>query len=303
MTLMELKEHITKKRVPTDFMIFVAKDNKFLASQYIKELCRLAGSYNKISSIYEPQQSSLALLTATENTLNVMTADTFDERAENYSQFENTIVICDQVDKSIATVVVDFIIKFPKLEEWQIFDYAKMLCPHVDNEDLLWLVKATDNNIERVSNELEKVALFTGNDQKAVFSAIRFDAQTDLYKADSLMLTDALAKGDAKVLFDFLKHSSVVDIDPVALANGTLTKLKDIILVSQNLDLTAEDCGISTKYFNYIRRNYYNLNINVVKHKIKFLANFDLALKTSKLDMSKHDMLNYLINNLMYKIT
>jgi DNA polymerase III delta subunit len=232
-----------------------------------------------------------------------MTVDTFYERAENYSQFENTIVICDQVDKSIATVVADFIIKFPKLEEWQIFDYAKMLCPHVDNEDLLWLVKATDNNIERVSNELEKVALFTGNDQKAIFSAIRFDAQTDLYKADSLKLTDALAKGDAKVLFDFLKHSSVVDIDPVALANGTLTKLKDIILVSQNLDLTAEDCGISTKYFNYIRRNYYNLNINVVKHKIKFLANFDLALKTSKLDMSKHDMLNYLINNLMYKIT
>ena len=48
MTLMELKEHITNKRVPTDFMIFVNKDNTFLASQYIKELSKLADVVNKI---------------------------------------------------------------------------------------------------------------------------------------------------------------------------------------------------------------------------------------------------------------
>jgi hypothetical protein len=147
MTLMELKEHITNKRVPRDFLIFVNKECPFLASQYIKELSTLAGGVNKITSIYEPQQSSLFLLTAPEDILNILTVDTFDERSEDYSQFENTIVVCGQVDKTVAKCVENYIIKFPKLEEWQIFDYAKILCPHVDDEDLLWLVKATGNDI------------------------------------------------------------------------------------------------------------------------------------------------------------
>jgi DNA polymerase III delta subunit len=302
MTLMELKEHINNKRVPRDFMIFVNKECPFLASQYIKELSKLAGGVNKISSIYEPQQSSLFLLTAPEDVLNILTVDTFDERSEDYSQFENTIVVCGQVDKTVAKCVENYIIKFPKLEEWQIFDYAKTLCPHVDDEDLLWLVKATGNDIERVANELAKVTLFNKDEQKAAFAAIRFDAQTDLYKADSLAIQEALAEGNMPVLFDFIKHSGYEYIEPVAIANGTLTRLKNIILVSQNPMLTAADCGISDKYCGFLRKNYYSLNIKAVKQKIKFLTNFDLMLKTSQLELSKRDMLNYLVSNLAYRI-
>ena len=154
MTLIELKNFINSKIVPSDFMIFVSKDCPFLANQYAKALGELAvGGIKKISSLYEPQQSSLLLLTAPVETLNILTVETFDERAEDYSQFENTIVICEQVDKNIAKNVENYIIKFPKLEEWQVYDYAKMLCPTVDDEDLLWLVKTSDNSIERVINE------------------------------------------------------------------------------------------------------------------------------------------------------
>ena len=99
MTLIELKEYITNKvLVPSDFMIFVSKDCPFLAAQYVKALGDLSiGGINKINSIYEPQQSSIMLLTNTEGALNVLYTDTFDERAEDYSQFENTIVVCEQV--------------------------------------------------------------------------------------------------------------------------------------------------------------------------------------------------------------
>lgn len=303
MTLMELKEHITNKRVPADFMIFVNKDNTFLASQYIKELSRLAEcGVNKISSIYEPQQSSLFLLTAPEGILNILTVDIFDERAEDYSQFENTIVVCEQIDKSIATCVEDYIIKFPKLEEWQIFDYAKTLCPYVDDEDLLWLVKATDNDIERVSNELAKVALFNKDEQKTAFAALRFETQTDLYKIDLFAIVNALVEGDMPVLFDFIKHNGYESIEPVVLANRALTSLKNIILVSQNPMLTAEDCGVSAGQYKFLKYKYRSLNVNAAEQKIKFLSNFDLLLKTSQLELNKRDMLNYLISNLTYKI-
>ena len=304
MTLIELKDFITNKRVPTDFMIFVSKDNSFLASQYVKAIGDLAaGGLNKISSIYEPQQSSLMLLTSSSEAVNVLTVDTFDERAEDYAQFENTIVVCEQVDKSIAKNVEDYIIKFPKLEEWQLCDYAKTICPNLEDEDISWLVKASDNSIERLINELSKVALFGKNEQKEVFSAIRFDPQTDLYKADLFEIVNALVLGDGAVLLDFVKHNGYEIHEPVVLANRALSSLKNIILVTQNPGLSYTDLGISENQYKFIKRNYHSLNLAATKKKLKFLANFDLLLKTSQLELDKRDMFNYLVSNLYYKIT
>ena len=303
MTLIELKNFINSNLLPSDFMIFVIKDNTFLAGQYLQALGKLAnGGLRKISSIYEPMQSSLALLTANES-INVLTVDTFDERAENYNQFENTIVVCNQIDKSIAKNVEEFVIKFPKLEEWQIFDYAKTLCGGLDTDEINWLIKATNGNVERIVNELDKVTIFDKKQQKEIFNSVMFDPQSDLYTVDLFTIVNALVEGNAMVLFDFLSHNDYEVLDPVVLANRALVSLKNILLVSQNPALTAEDCGISAGQFRYLKFNYRSLNVNAAKTKLTFLANFDLDLKTSKLDMSKRDMLNYLISHLTYKIT
>jgi hypothetical protein len=304
MTLIELKNYITNNIVPSGFMIFVSKDNRFLASQYVKALGDIAiGGISKISSIYEPQQSALTLLTATEGVLNVLFTDTFDERSEDYNQFENTIVVCEQIAKDIAKNVENYIIKFPKLEEWQVYDYAKTLCPGIDEADLLWLVQVSDSNIERVCNELDKVTLFNKTEQNEVFSAIRFDPQTDLYKVDLFTIVNALVEGNLPVLLDFIRHKGYEVYEPVVLANRALTSLKNIILLSQNQNLKAEDCGVSAGQFKFIKHKYRSLNVEAVKQKIKFLTNFDLMLKTSQLEIAKRDMLNYLISNLYYRIT
>lgn len=304
MTLIELKNFISNGIVPSDFLIFIRKDNSFLVHQYVTALGKLAaGGLTKITSIYTPQQSSLAILTAPSGTLNILTVETFNERAEDYTQFENTIVICDQIDKSIAKNVADYVVNFPKLEEWQILDYAKTICPGLDDEDLSWLIKATDNNIERVLNELDKVALFDEVDQKAIFNSIRFDPQTDLYSIDLFTIVNALVEGNSRILYDFLNRNDYESLEPVVLANRALTSIKNIILVTQNSTLTAADCGISVSQYRFIQYTYRSLNVNAAKEKLKFLVNFDLALKTSKLDLSKRDLLNYLISHLNYKIT
>ena len=304
MTLIDLKNFINNKIVPSDFKIFVNKECPFLANQYVKALGELyIGGCRKVNSVYESQQSSILLLTTPAETLNIIAVETFDERAEDYSKFENTIVVCEQVDKNIVKNVEDYIVKFPKLEEWQIFDYAKTLCPSVDENDLLWLIKASDNSIERVINELEKVTLFRSTEQKEVFSAIRFDPYTDLYKADLFEIVNALVNGDKAVLFDFIKHNGHEIHEPVVLANRALSSLKNIILIVRNPQLTAADCGVSPGQFNFIRSRYRSLKEDAVKQKIKFLSNFDLLLKTSQLELDKRDMLNYLVANLVYKIT
>lgn len=304
MTLMELKNFINNGTVPSDFMIFVNKDSSFLAKQYVEAIGKLAdGGITKINSIYEPQQSSIVLLTATPNTVNVLKVETFDERAEDYSQFENTIVVCEQVDKSIAKNVDSYIIKFPKLEEWQIFDYAKTLCPNVEESELMWFIQASDNSIERVLNELSKVALFDNTEQKEVFAAIRFDPQSDFYKADLFDIVNALVDGDTLTLYDFMRHNGWELHEPVVLVNRAFNSLKNIILISQNAHLKAEDCGVSAGQFKFIKYKYKSLNMAAAKQKLKFLTDFDLMLKTSQLELNKRDMMNYIINNMYFKIT
>ena len=303
MTLIELKNSLSNNVVPTDFMIFVNKESPFLASQYIQTIAKISDNgIRKIKSIYEPQQSSISLLTMPEGTINVVYVETFDERAEDYTQFENTIVMCEQIDKSIAKNVEAFVINFPKLEEWQILDYAKTICPDLEEPDILWLIQASNNSIERVINELEKAKMFSKEEQKSIFTSIRFDPQTDLFKVDLFTVVNALVDGDMAILFDFIKHNGYELIEPVMLANRVLTSLKNILLVTQNPGITHEVCGMSIGQFNFIAKKYRSINIETIRSKIKFLTNFDLALKTSCLDLSKRDMLNYLISHLYNKI-
>lgn len=305
MKLHELKQFITDKMLPSDFIIFVAKECPFLARQYVQAMSELAnGNVRKIKSIYEPQQSSMLLLTDTEDIcLNILYTATFAERAESYEQFDYTIVVCDQIDKSITEQVKNYVIQLPKLETWQILDYAKSMCPTIDEQELTWLITCAKNEVERVVNELDKLCLFPKEQHQQLFYALRADPNTDLYTVDLFKVIDAIIDGDRPALLNFLRFGGADAIEPVALANRVVTKLKNILLITQNPSITADDCGISYKYFNRIRYEYRNINIDAARKKLAFLVNIDLALKTSKLDLDKYDMLSYLITHTAYKIT
>jgi DNA polymerase III delta subunit len=243
------------------------------------------------------------MLTDAEDAINILYVETFKERAEDYSLFTNTIVVCDQLDKSIEQAAEPFTINLPKLEAWQIDAYAKQLCPALDDANIAWLTSTTKCDINRVINELSKVSVFDKALQKDIFSALQFDIQHEMYEVDIFNIVNALIDGDMPTLYDLIKHSDQLNIEPVVLANRATTSLKNIILVSQNPELSAEDCGVSAGQRNVLKYKYRSLNVEAAKHKLKFLAEFDLKLKTSKLDLSKRDMLSYLLSNLCYKIT
>lgn len=303
MTLIELKESISNKVLPPEFMVFIKKENEFLTNQYVSALSQLApGGLNKISSIYEVTHSSLVLLTSQES-LNVLYVDTFEERAEDYKQFENTIVVCNQVDKTIAKAVEEFCVKFPKLTDWQISDFAKTLCPGLDDDEITWLIQVTKGDINRILNELEKVSLFNKDQQKEIFNKVVFDPQSDLYELDLFKISNALVDGDTLTLFEFLSHNDYETLEPVALANRAFSSLKNILVISQNPSLTAEECGVSAGQYRFIKINYRNVNIIAAKEKLRFLSAFDSDLKSSKLEMSKRSLMDYLISHLTYKIT
>ena len=125
MTLYELKQGLANKVVPRELIIFVpgkaksGNENKyadkdvlkleaetklnnfhFLANAYVDALCE-AKSCNKIEieSIFEPLVSSLSLVVDYENSLCVYKTETFDTKAETYTEFLNTVVICEKIEK------------------------------------------------------------------------------------------------------------------------------------------------------------------------------------------------------------
>ena len=303
MTLMQLKDFIINKTIPEDFMIFVCPDNHFLAKQYLTEISeQKTGKINNIKSIYEPLQNTLYLLTDQEDALNVLVTETFDEKAEDYSQFTNTIVICDKIDKFIESVVTDFIIDMPKFQSWQIEDYVKTFSSSLDPDDIKWLVESSKGDIYRVLNEIDKVLLFDKDEQRQLLSEIRSDPQSDLYNFDLFKIVNAFVDGDMPVLYDFLRRKDFDTLEPIMLSNRILSSLKNILLITQNPTVSAEDLGVSPAQQRAIKYKYKTLNIEAVKHKIKFLASIDLDLKSSKLDLSKQDLMNYLVTHLCIRI-
>lgn len=304
MTLKQLKELILNNTPPTDFMIFVSKDNKFLAKQYVTEIARARNAeIVKITSVHEPLQSSAFLLTQYANeTLNVLTVETFEERAEDYSQFTDTIVICDNIDKSIAKALEEYIVEMPKFATWQLFDYTKTQVKILEDYEINWLLEVTAGDIYRLNNELDKIKLFKTEDQREVFQAIRFDPYSDLFQIDFYTFVNALVVGNVETVRDYLAHGAAEKLDPIGVANQVTTSLKNILLATQNPGTSAADLGLSPKQHKTLNSIYKTVWVDAVKSKLKFLTQLDVRLKSSELDLSKENMLMYLVSNLMYRI-
>ena len=66
-----------------------------------------------------------------QNTLHVVYVEEFNEFCENYEALENTIVVCNRIDKKLQKFVEDFVVEFPKLADWQIKDYMHVKCPEL----------------------------------------------------------------------------------------------------------------------------------------------------------------------------
>lgn len=314
MTLKELKEQIKLNSVGDDFIVFVYESNTFLVDQYIEALCRIKNC-NKIDiqSIYEPQVSSMAFVLDFENNLSVLQTDTFDERAEDYSVFTNTVVVCNKVDKKLEEILDPYIIKVPALQEWHLVDYIHLLCPTLSAQDISWLVNVVKSNIPdeyhpesykdkngdvyRILNELDKALLFPSEKHVEIFNRIRFDQDSDLYRIGFVEFVRALFQNDEGALFDYFKHAKYSDLDPVGVVTKLLREFKQLAFVFGGV---ATQTGMSSKQAYAIQKNApIYLTLGKIQKAIAFLSNFDLDLKSSKLDMDNKRKLDYIFTHLV----
>ena len=294
MTLKDLKNAIMQKTLSNNFLILKNVENPlkdsnaaFLSEQYLKEISKARNlEITPINSIYEPLQSTLSLLVPTA-TLNVLKVDIFEETSLDYSQFLDTIVICNKIDTKILPLLTDFIVEIPKLENWHIEDYVKMLVPNASATNLNWLIKSTDYKIHRILNELDKVKLFNQGEHENIIKALRNDTQSDLYRN-----------------FDLEKELDIKEFSAQSVANAVINK------------------NMSQVGYFLLRRQFFNFDITLFNYwalkllvdkvpltfaadqaalidKIDFVSVISSRIRKGELELSNSSLFDYISLNLL----
>ena len=298
MTLMDLKKSIEAKNIPDDFMIFLCSENSFIADQYVDAICEINNLVKTRTNTLQDQASALSLVLGSTDELKVMKVDTFEEALIDYSGLKNTIVICNKIDKKVKPLVEDYIIEIAKLADWQTKSYIKLICPVLDDDELDWLYQATNGDIYKMINEVDKIKLFPASEQRSVLDAIRFSPDSDLYSVSIFDLADAIIRNNKPFVLEFLMHKNI-NFDLMQIVGATLQKVKNIILVTQNSGKTASEIGINDKYMYRLRKDWNGFPESRLKALLEFLSSIDLKLKTGSLDMSKEAQIDYFIANTM----
>lgn len=306
MNIIELKEAIVNGDLDDNFMVFVADSDHFLVNQYVREIASLKKlPINEISSLAETLDiSALALVMNFDSKLNILRVDTFNEEYESYMGFKNIIVICDKLDKKIEKhpEASQFIIKMPKLVDWQVKDYSTILCPELTERASEWLYSATGGNIYKVLNELDKVLLFEPKDRMSILSAMANDPNTDLVVPavkDVFEFYDAIFSRDYEKISKVLLHREKYDFDPFGLTTTLLTKYKLLALMKGTKKLTDAELGAQAKQAKFLAAKYKSLPMQRCQNAISFLSSIDFKVKNGELDLSKSSLTDYIISHLL----
>ena len=299
MKLEELKNSIIKKTTPDDFLVFVTGGNNFLAEQYLKGIAESKElEINKLVSLKD-LESATSLVVDYSSMLNVLRVDVFDEFAE-YKDLNNVIVICNKVDKKLGNAVDEFKIEMPKLLDWQVIDYILTLCPGLDEDEAKMLYKVTYGDIYKIDNEASKIAMFPKFKQKDIFMQLYYQEGSDLFAIGDFDILNAIINNNKVFIKELLLHRGSITLEPLAIGNSALIKFKKILFVNQNSGLSSfESVGISPGEASGIRKYCNNISLDRLATSIHFLSGIDNKLKSGKLDMTKDQLVDYIICNVM----
>lgn len=308
MKINELKDAIVNNELSNDLLILTYDDNTWLANQYVNAICEvraqnldladeeeLGYEIVEISSLLESSRDSIALISNVNSNLNILRVETFDETSPDYSQLKNVVVICKKIDKKIEKFVQDYVVKMPKLLDWQIKDYLKTECPGLDGDDVEWLYQATAGDIYRILNEVDKIKLFAQNERSSILSELRLANGSDLYNMPIFDFTNAIVDCDKIKIADYMRHRKACPFEPMNIIGILLKTYNNILFATQNSKANFESLGMSSKQAYFLSKKYAGYSAAKLKKMITFLSSLDARLKSGELDMSQDSLLDYVV--------
>ena len=301
-TIIELKNAILNNKLSDEFLVLVCPENYFIADQYVNEICSRKHLDKKHITSLSELNSGISALVIVNNNLNILKVDEFNEGNLDYSQFENTIVVCHKLGDKVKNnqELASYVVEIPKLIDWQIKDYIKVLCPVLDDHDIDWLYKVCNGDIYRITNELDKILVFDDREKQSILNKLKAETPSDLFTFGIFDITNAVISCNYQVLYNYLQQKKYFDLAPLSLVNLLLPSYKLALLLKFNGKTTAADLGINDSRAGAIKRQFSGFSEEQLKYNISFLSSIDLKLKSGLVDFQNDSLfIDYLLCNLI----
>lgn len=290
MTIKELKSQIDSGVITDDLIIFECPDSNFIAHQYIREISRKKCKPIVYEESIEPflypvmdlfNDSSYEI----EPNLRVCHVPQYSYTGSAIIQQKNFIIVTDEVkDKEVRKLLEPFIVRLPKLENWQIKDWAYSLMPGIPKNQLDWLLNITNSNIYRVCQVVDKVTLFNENEHRYLFEAMVQDGEfDDLSSFGIFNFTNAITNKDYNSLIKIYSDIESVDINEFGLLKILLQNFKSLLMVQLNPNPTPENTGLDSKRLYAIKKEPKVYSPEQLVKVFQFLCDIDRQVKEGEL--------------------
>lgn len=286
MTIQELKQKIESNTVESPFYVFTYQESPFLPEQYYREIAKnLHINPTQIFSIEDLPPEDI--FNTPLDLLYIYFTDKLTIDIARYKDTYNFIIICKDVDKGIRETYSDFIVDFPKLEKWQLEDYADSKLQGCDKVDIDTLVTLCPS-IERLENEIQKILCFELPTERRFYlkKMLQEGALSDLSNFIIYDLSSAFIKRDTQKIKNILHDLPNIDIEPIGLVTVLYNNFKNIIKIQLANNPTSESTGLPSKQFWAIRNGCGKYTKEELIKIFTFLTDLDRQVKTGEISTS-----------------
>lgn len=306
MNIIDLKNKIKEQNLDDTLLILQCEENDFIAKEYINEISR----FKNLSIYYLKNLEEYFNISS--DTLFSISNDMLDDNLyiyqtdkylysdkTRYEKCANVIIICHKVEDE-ENQLKKYIVKIPKLLDWQVLDYMKSRCEGIDEECLKWLQINTNNNIYKIDNELSKLDIFTTSLQKHIFNLINSeDGYCDISNSTIFSLTNAITKNDMKALKETLLDINNIDVEAMTLISVLRKNLKNILNIQMNPTIKCEELKLTPKQFTALRYSCNKYSNNELIRMYSFIITLDEKIKGGKLQLTNDRLVDYIVCKLI----
>ena len=202
MDIQTLKSVIESRSIPHQLMIFQYDDNTsyFLCLQYLKQIIKIRNQdviyHQEIIELMYPTTSMFI----DEDDIHILITESVDKYNEYLLNKQDTIIICKKIKQDFKDVLEDNIIHFPKILDWQLYDYVYSMVTGVSHEELDNFIESCHKNIFKIQHEIDKIILFPEGERKFIFQQfIDEGIFSDMSSKNMFDFTNAVLKKDVKL--------------------------------------------------------------------------------------------------------
>ncbi len=289
MTLLELKTAIEQAAVGDELVIFNYEDVPFVADQYVREISRIKNMPVQYIESLDSIVSGFADIfgmSQMNDGIRVYRAAEIETLPDKLKYEKNLYIIVNKIrDKDSANNYADSTVIIPKLEGWQLTDYMYSVAEGVDRKNLDWLIKASDGDIYRLENELDKFRLFSESERKFLFDDMLLEgAFQDLSSFNVFNITNSVTSRDYESLKNALAEIKSFDAEPLGIVTLLYQGFRKLIQVWLAKNPTPESTGLKSGMIYAINKQPRVYSKAQLLKAFLLLTDIDKQLKSGNID-------------------